>query len=166
MAGASKKKKIAIFVGIAAVVFGAVFLGITLTKDVGKTQDQITGEEAEKKIGDLLSQIKVESVSTKKAPIDDNDLLSEEEELPDIDKNYPLTVTGSGNINIEIKSGGDLFQLESTQDLYKLLLAIENSTNPVYLVNFIESNYTDLKLDYQKYHAVSEKVFHIPQIPA
>lgn len=104
MAGASNAKKIAIFVGIAAVVFGAVFLGITLTKDVGKTQDQITGEEAEKKIGDLLSQIKVESVSTKKAPIDDNDLLSEEEELPDIDKNYPLTVTGSGNINIEIFS--------------------------------------------------------------
>ena len=25
------------------------------------------------------------------------------------------------------------------------------------LVNFIESNYTDLKLDYQKYHAMSEK---------
>lgn len=60
------------------------------------------------------------------------------------------------NTNIEIKSGGDLFQLESTQDLYKLILAIENATNPVYLVNFIESNYTDLKLDYQKYHAMSE----------
>lgn len=59
-------------------------------------------------------------------------------------------------VNIEIKSGGDLFQLESTQDLYKLILAIENSTNPVYLVNFIESNYTDLKLDYHKYHSVSE----------
>lgn len=60
-------------------------------------------------------------------------------------------------VNVEIKSGGDLFQLESTQDLYKLILAIENSTNPVYLVNFIESNYTDLKLDYQKYHGISEK---------
>lgn len=59
-------------------------------------------------------------------------------------------------VNVEIKSGGDLFQLESTQDLYKLILAIENSTNPVYLVNFIESNYTDLKLDYQKYHGISE----------
>lgn len=59
-------------------------------------------------------------------------------------------------VNIEIKSGGDLFQLKSTHDLYKLILAIENSTNPVYLVNFIESNYTDLKLDYQKYHGVSE----------
>ena len=59
-------------------------------------------------------------------------------------------------VNIEIKSGGDLFQLESTQDLYKLILAILNSTNPVYLINFIESNYTDLKLDYQKYHGISE----------
>ena len=61
------------------------------------------------------------------------------------------------NTNIEIKSGGDLFQLESTQDLYKLILAVENATNPVYLVNFIESNYTDLKLDYQKYHAMTER---------
>ena len=59
--------------------------------------------------------------------------------------------------NVEIKSGGELFQLESTQDLYKLILAIQNSANPVYLVNFIESNYTDLKLDYQKYHVMSEK---------
>ena len=59
-------------------------------------------------------------------------------------------------VNVETKSGGDLFQLESTQDLYKLIIAIENSTNPVYLVNFIESNYTDLKLDYQKYHGMSE----------
>ena len=50
-----------------------------------------------------------------------------------------------------------MFQLESTRDLYRLLLAIENSRNPVYLVNFIESNYTDLKLDYQKYHVMTEQ---------
>lgn len=61
------------------------------------------------------------------------------------------------SVNIEIKSGGDLFQLESTQDLFKLILAIENAQNPVYLVNFIESNYTDLILDYQKFHGLSEK---------
>ncbi len=60
------------------------------------------------------------------------------------------------DITIEIKSGGDLFQLASTVDLYKLILAMENVTNPMYLVNFIESNYTDLKLDYQKYHVMSE----------
>lgn len=60
------------------------------------------------------------------------------------------------SVSIEIKSGGDLFQLESTQDLFKLILAIENAQNPVYLVNFIESNYTDLTLDYQKFHGLSE----------
>lgn len=60
-------------------------------------------------------------------------------------------------IPIEVKSGGDLFQLESTQDLYKLILAIENSKNPLYLVNFIESNYTDLDLNYHKYRGMSEE---------
>ena len=63
-------------------------------------------------------------------------------------------------VHIDVKSGGDLFQLASTLDLYKLLLAIENSTNPVYLVNFMESNYVDMKLDYQELHgmASSEKL--------
>lgn len=67
---------------------------------------------------------------------------------------------------IETKSGGDLFQLESTQDFYKLILAIENATNPVYLVNFIQSNYTDLELDYQKYHLMleSEKLYSLQEI--
>lgn len=57
-------------------------------------------------------------------------------------------------VTIETKSGGDLFQLESTLDLYKLVLALNNASNPLYLVNLIESNYTGLSLDYQKYHNV------------
>jgi len=61
------------------------------------------------------------------------------------------------DINIEIKTGGDLFQLPSTVDLYKLILALNNSGNPVYLVNFIESNYTDLKLDYHYLKELSEE---------
>ena len=60
------------------------------------------------------------------------------------------------DLNIEISTGGDLFQLPSTLDLYKLILAITHSTDSVYLVNFIESNYTDLKLDYAKLHGMSE----------
>ena len=60
-------------------------------------------------------------------------------------------------LNIEISTGGDLFQLPSTLDLYKLVLAITHSTSPVYLVNFIESNYTDLKLDYAKIRGLGEK---------
>lgn len=57
-------------------------------------------------------------------------------------------------IKINTKSGGDLFQLESTIDLYKLVLALNNSSNPIYMINFIESNYTGLKLDYQNYHGL------------
>ncbi|SHO53367.1 UvrD-helicase domain-containing protein [Anaerocolumna xylanovorans] len=61
-----------------------------------------------------------------------------------------------GELNIEIKTGGDLFQLESTIDFYKLVSALCNNTNPVYLANFIESNYTDLILDYAKLRGLSE----------
>lgn len=49
-----------------------------------------------------------------------------------------------------------LFQLPSTIDLYKLVLALCNSTNPLYLANFIESNYTSLKLNYHQYHGMRE----------
>lgn len=61
------------------------------------------------------------------------------------------------DIKIDTKSGGDLFQLESTLDLYKLALILNNPANPAYLVNFIESNYVGLHLDYQKYHGVPEE---------
>ncbi|SMC62016.1 UvrD-helicase domain-containing protein [Papillibacter cinnamivorans] len=67
-----------------------------------------------------------------------------------------VTAAKKNGIKIDIKSGGDLFQLESSQDLYKLTLALNNSANPVYMINFIESNYTNLSLDYQKYHGMSE----------
>lgn len=60
------------------------------------------------------------------------------------------------NINVEISTGGDLFQVPSTLDLYKFLLAISHNTSPIYLVNFIESNYTNLKLDYHNIHGLSE----------
>lgn len=52
------------------------------------------------------------------------------------------------DIEVKIKTGGNLYQLPSTVDLYKLLLALHNSRDTIHLVNFIESNYTDLNLDY------------------
>lgn len=61
------------------------------------------------------------------------------------------------DLNIEIKTGGDLYQLPSTVDLYKLILALNNCRDSVYLVNFIESNYTDLKLDYLYLQELSEE---------
>lgn len=53
------------------------------------------------------------------------------------------------SIDIETKVGGDLYQLESTIDFGKLLSALTNPDNPVYLTNFIESNYVEVELDYQ-----------------
>ncbi len=104
MSKISTGAKIAIFAAIALVVFGGVFLGITLTKDVGKSEEQLTSESAQNRMEDLLSGIKVQQVNTKKAAISDEDVLSESEELPDINKTYPMSVTGSGAVNIEIFS--------------------------------------------------------------
>lgn len=45
------------------------------------------------------------------------------------------------HIDIETKVGGDLYQLDSTLDFCKLMLALSSPNDPVCLVNFIESNY-------------------------
>lgn len=61
-------------------------------------------------------------------------------------------------IEIETKVGGDLYQLDSTIDFCKLLMALTNPDDPVYLVNFIESNYVDMPLWYQGFQNEEKKV--------
>lgn len=58
-------------------------------------------------------------------------------------------------IQLDTKTGGDLFQLPSTIDLYSLVSALVSSANPLNLVSLIESNYTNLRLDYHLYHGRS-----------
>ncbi|MBR2176044.1 MAG: VWA domain-containing protein [Clostridia bacterium] len=99
----STTKKVLIFAGIAILVFAAVFIGINLTRNVGMTEDEITKEDAGKQMTKLLDGISVIHVDARRAAISDDDILSDEEELPDI-SSYPFTVTGSGDINIEIFS--------------------------------------------------------------
>ena len=52
-------------------------------------------------------------------------------------------------IEIETKIGGDLYQLDSTLDFGKLLLALSNPDDPVCLINFMESNYVKGAFKYQ-----------------
>lgn len=99
----SRGAKIAVFAAIAVLVFLGVFLGITLTKDIGKTEEEINTERATRNLSDLLSNISVTKGTSKKAAVSDEDILSEADELPDI-KDYPLSVTGTGDINVEIFS--------------------------------------------------------------
>ena len=61
-------------------------------------------------------------------------------------------------IEIETKVGGDLYQLDSTIDFCKLLMALTNPDDPVYLVNFIESSYVDMPLWYQGLQNEEKKV--------
>ncbi len=50
-------------------------------------------------------------------------------------------------VDIETRIGGDLYQLEPALDLYRLVLALTNSREPVYLVNFLLSNYVKAKIN-------------------
>jgi len=52
-------------------------------------------------------------------------------------------------IEIETKVGGDLYQLDSTLDFGKLLLALSNPDDPTCLINFMESNYVAGPFKYQ-----------------
>lgn len=110
---------------------------------------------------DLLSDTLLTEISKTRELMKNKKLSKEERTIAvlvrsnwQVDKIVKATL--KKDINVEISSGGDLFQLPSTLDLYKLVLAINHSTAPVYLVNFIESNYTDLHLDYQRISALSE----------
>lgn len=99
----SQTRNIIIFVVIALVVFGGVVLGLTLTKDMGMSEEEITKEDAQQRMQTLMKGIAVSQVTPRKAAVSDDDVLSEEQELPDI-ASYPLTVEGQGEINIEIFS--------------------------------------------------------------
>lgn len=98
----NKGKIIAIMTVMGVIVFGAVGGGVVLTRNIGKSQREISKEQAMKDIPRLLKKIDVTNVEPRKAQVQigASDLA---DELPDISK-YPLSVTGSGQIDIEIFS--------------------------------------------------------------
>lgn len=60
------------------------------------------------------------------------------------------------NLFIEVNSGGDLYELDSTHDLYKLVLALVHNHESVYLMNFIRSNFVNVKLNFDELYSMSE----------
>lgn len=59
-------------------------------------------------------------------------------------------------IDVEVQSGGDLFQRDSTMDLYRLVLALNNCRDSVCLVNLLESHFSDMQLDYQNLRGLQD----------
>lgn len=87
---------------IGVLVAGVVGGGLFLTKNIGKSAREISKEEAMVNLPKLLKKISVTSVEPRKAQVEIGSS-SLADELPDISK-YPLSVTGNGDINIEIFS--------------------------------------------------------------
>ncbi|MDR2656066.1 MAG: VWA domain-containing protein [Oscillospiraceae bacterium] len=95
-------KAAAIFILIAAVVFGLIFAGLELTKNIGKSGSQISQDEFDSKLGRLIKNIGATDVPARKGEVE---LQPAElaQELPDINQ-YPLTLQASAEISVEIFS--------------------------------------------------------------
>lgn len=87
---------------MAVLVAGVVGGGMVLTKNIGKSEREISREEAMEDLPKLLKKINVTTVEPRKAQVQIGGT-SLIDELPDISK-YPLSVTGDGDIDIEIFS--------------------------------------------------------------
>jgi Ca-activated chloride channel family protein len=94
-------KTILIFVVIGVLVFGGVFLGLNLTRNIGKSNNQIGTENAENKLEQLKNKINVTNVESRKVPVELEENLKEE--LPDI-STFPLSVENTTDFFIEIFS--------------------------------------------------------------
>ena len=60
-------------------------------------------------------------------------------------------------IPVKVSSGGDLYKLPSTMDLYKLVMALTHPNNNIYLVNLLQSKYVDLDLNIARISGLSEE---------
>lgn len=98
----NKKKFFLISALIIAVVFIAVYVGVNLTSDLGKSKDQVTAEDAAKRLNKLYSDISVTNGKPVKGQIDLNPA-DVADSLPDISK-FPITVNNTNDNFVEIFS--------------------------------------------------------------
>lgn len=98
-------KIIGILVLLGVVIFGVVYGGIALTKNIGKNKDTVSNEDAMEKLEKLNKNIKVTEIEASKASVDlsGTDL---RDTLPEIDKN-PIVVDNTTDSYIEIFSTGE-----------------------------------------------------------
>jgi len=99
---ASKGKAFFVFIVIAVLVFGLVYVGINLTSNLGKTKSQVTVEDADKKLDKLYKNVSVSYSEPIKGQID-LDPASIGDSLPDISK-FPISVNNTTESFVEIFS--------------------------------------------------------------
>ena len=97
------KKIFAIFAVIAVVVCAAVFGGIYVTRNIGKSEKAVSEENAVARLGKMVSKIAPEKGTPKKSPIEYDSSDDEASELPDIDT-CPVVVNATTPFYAEIYS--------------------------------------------------------------
>ena len=112
-----KAKKGLILGVIIVLIIALVFGGLFIFRNIGKTDEQISEEDAASRLSKLYSHIKVNEKDPIKSSVnlDENDA---KDELPSIDK-YPLSVSNTTDTYVEIfcspeKSGTSLNCLKTT----------------------------------------------------
>lgn len=93
-------KVVILLVMIAIIVFGIIYAGITLTKDIGKSPQNISKESAIDTLNELYNDITVNNIQPRKGQVN-LDSTTIEESLPDISK-YPPKVEKTTENFIEI----------------------------------------------------------------
>jgi len=88
-------------VGIALVII-IVALGSTFLIYQGKSPVTVSKESTEAEISSMLRKISLKEREHASVAIELDDMLATEDELPDIDSEYPVVVKGDGAINVEI----------------------------------------------------------------
>lgn len=97
-----KGKAVVVLGIIAAVVFGLVYFGISLTSNLGKSETEITAEDAAKRLDKLYKNIRVAQAEPIKGQID-LDPVAVGDSLPDISK-FPISLENTTDSFVEIFS--------------------------------------------------------------
>ena len=100
---ATTKSKNALFVAALGILLaGGITCGVLISRNIGKSKQEISRETAVTQLEKKLKKISTRQVNARKATVEITGV-NLAEELPDISK-YPQTVSGRGDINIEIIS--------------------------------------------------------------
>ncbi|OCT13636.1 hypothetical protein A8709_18780 [Paenibacillus pectinilyticus] len=133
---------------IVVIVFIAVYGGISLTANLGKSQSQVTAEDAAKQLNKIYSKINVVNGTPVKGQID-IDPADVASSLPDISK-FPLTVNNTSDNFVEIFSsteksgtGVDGWLTDAANDFNKAQLQVNGRPASVKIRNIASGTATD-----------------------
>jgi len=144
----SAMKPILIIGMLGIIIFGIIFIGMSLTENIGKNKQVVSSEKAEKSLDKLYDEIYVTQTVPRKVPIN-LESTSLKDSLPEITK-YPAQVVNSTNSYIEIFSstekagtGKDGWLVEVAQEFNDAKIEINGQVVSVMLRGIASGTGTD-----------------------